>query len=136
MPRPMNIDSTMDPLKAGRYSATQRFCILLHDHPYWHWDFLLEQGEHALCWRLLRQPCCDEPIAAEQLPPHRLLYLDYEGPVSHDRGTVQRIASGTFQVIATQPVFVIQLTGLSWAHRAALDVDGSDRVFWRFSSQS
>ncbi|MCX7385683.1 MAG: hypothetical protein NTX48_03365, partial [Planctomycetales bacterium] len=82
----------------------QRFTILLHDYPYWHWDFLLEHGDHALCWRLLRQPCCDEPIATEQLPPHRLLYLDYAGPVSHDRGTVTCIGSGTFEIMASEAV--------------------------------
>ncbi len=136
MPCPTGIDATMKPQTDARYSATQRFCILLHDHPYWHWDFLLELGDHALCWRLFRQPCCDEPIAAEQLPPHRLLYLDYEGPVSHDRGTVKRIASGTYHVMATEPVFVIQLAGLDWTRQAALDVVSSDRFFWRFSVQS
>ena len=111
---------------------TQRFCILLHDHPYWHWDFLLEHGDHALCWRLLRQPCCNEPIAAEPQPPHRLLYLDYAGPVSNDRGTVKRIDHGTFQIIATEPVFVIHLDGLTWADQASLHDVGEQRAFWRF----
>ena len=108
-----------------------RFCILLHDYPYWHWDFLLEHGDHALCWRLLRQPCVDEPIAAEPLAPHRLSYLDYTGPVSDNRGTVERIDSGTFQIMATEPVFVIQLEGLTWADQASLQ-DGGNRAFWRF----
>jgi hypothetical protein len=113
---------------------TQRFCILLHDHPWWHWDFLLEHGDHALCWRLLRQPCCDEPVAAEKLPPHRLLYLDYEGPVRHGRGTVRRIASGTFQIAASEPVFVIRLTGLTWAQQATLSEVSGNRSFWQFSA--
>ena len=111
---------------------THRFCILLHDHPYWHWDFLLEQGDHALCWRLLRQPCVDEPIAAEPLAPHRLLYLDYTGPVSDDRGTVRRIDMGTYLIMATDPVFVIQLDGLTWTDQALLHDVGESRAFWRF----
>lgn len=113
---------------------TQRFCILLHDHPYWHWDFLLEHQDHALCWRLLRQPCSDEPIAAEQQPLHRLLYLDYAGPVSNDRGAVKRIDHGTYQIMATEPVFVIQMDGLNWAHQASLHDVGVHRAFWRFSA--
>jgi hypothetical protein len=32
----------------------------------------------------------------ELLPPHRREYLDYEGPLSGGRGSVRRIASGTF----------------------------------------
>lgn len=112
---------------------TQRFCILLHDDPYRHWDFLLEHGDHALCWRLMRQPCCNEPIATEKLSPHRLLYLDYEGPVGQDRGTVKRIDSGTFQITATEPVFVIQLEGLTWARQASLDHVDVNQSFWRFS---
>ena len=110
----------------------QRFTILLHDYPYWHWDFLLEHGDHALCWRLLRQPCCDEPIATEQLPPHRLLYLDYAGPVSHDRGTVTCIGSGTFEIMASEAVLSIHLNGLTWARHAALFDVGQSRSFLRF----
>ncbi len=112
---------------------THRFCILLHDHPYWHWDFLLEHGDHALSWRLLRKPCVDEPIAADLLLPHRLLYLDYEGSVSNDRGTVKRIDHGTFEIKATELDFVILLDGLPWANQASLSHAGN-RAFWRFSA--
>lgn len=115
---------------------TQRFCILLHDKPFWHWDFLLENGDHALCWRLHRQPCCEEPIAAEQMQPHRLLYLNFEGPVSGERGTVKRFASGTYQLVSRAPVFVIQLEGVDWAHQASLFVGTTNRPFWRFSVAS
>ncbi|MEJ7590590.1 MAG: hypothetical protein WKF77_03520 [Planctomycetaceae bacterium] len=132
MPYRTGIETTMLPQTDRRCAMPRRFCILLHDHPYWHWDFLLEEGDHALCWRLLRKPCCDEPIAAEQLPPHRLLYLDYAGPLSNDRGTVQRIASGTYQIIAKEPVFLIQLTGPDWTQQASLDVVSGDRMFWHF----
>ena len=112
---------------------TQRFCILLHDHPFWHWDFLLESRDCALCWRLLREPVRDEPIAAEELPPHRLFWFDYEGPVSNNRGIVARIASRTYQVVSTAPVFVIRMEGLDWAQIASLEVIGTNRIFWRFS---
>jgi hypothetical protein len=32
----------------------------------------------------------------ERLADHRLAYLDYEGPVSGDRGIVRRLDTGTF----------------------------------------
>lgn len=35
-------------------------------------------------------------IDAVVLPEHRSIYLDYDGPVSGDRGIVQRCVSGTF----------------------------------------
>ena len=110
-----------------------RFCILLHDHPFLHWDFLIEKDDHAQSWRLLIQPVCGVPIPAEPLPPHRLLYLDYEGPVSHNRGEVTRVAEGTYQVISEFPDFLIRLEGLAWAQFASLDSASIDRVWWRFS---
>ena len=75
----------------------RRFAILRHDHPFLHWDLLLEAGPVALTWRLLRPPLQRELIAAESLPDHRLLYLDYEGPVSGNRGCVRRVAGGQFR---------------------------------------
>ena len=35
---------------------------------------------------------------AEVLPDHRLAYLDYEGPISGDRGSVTRWDRGTYDV--------------------------------------
>lgn len=73
----------------------RRFVILSHDHPAQHWDLLVEDGESLRAWRLLRRPGNDpDRIPAEPLPPHRLLYLDYEGPVSGNRGTVARVDAG------------------------------------------
>lgn len=39
------------------------------------------------------------PQAATALPLHRIAYLDYEGPVSGDRGTVRRVATGHYQLV-------------------------------------
>lgn len=75
----------------------RRFAILKHDHPFLHWDLLLEEESTARTWRLLRKPCLTEPIAAQPLAPHRLLYLDYEGPVSDERGNVERVLAGTYE---------------------------------------
>jgi hypothetical protein len=77
---------------------TPRFVILKHDHPFLHWDFLLEEATSARTWRLLRKPCLNEPIAAEPLSAHRLMYLDYEGPVSNNRGVVRRVVEGRYAI--------------------------------------
>lgn len=72
-----------------------RFVLLTHDHPFVHWDLLIEAGETARTWRLLESPArwLSAPaieVAAESLAAHRLMYLDYEGPVSRERGRVAR----------------------------------------------
>lgn len=39
-------------------------------------------------------------VALTPLPTHRKLYLDYEGPIAGDRGSVQRVAGGDTEVAA------------------------------------
>jgi len=73
-----------------------RYVILEHDYPALHWDFMLEDGSALQTWRLAAVPAIGEAISAIHLFAHRLLYLDYEGPVSHGRGQVIRWDAGTF----------------------------------------
>ena len=79
--------------------AGRRFAILTHDHPFFHWDLLLEAGEVAWTWRLLDDPSGDQAPRAERIGDHRLLYLDYAGPVSGGRGHVTRWDVGTYRVV-------------------------------------
>lgn len=76
----------------------RRFAILTHDHPFFHWDLLLEVGAVAWTWRLLDEPGPNQEIRSERIGDHRLLYLDYEGPVSGDRGRVALWDAGTYRV--------------------------------------
>jgi hypothetical protein len=80
-----------------------RFAILEHDWPALHWDFLLEAGPVLRAWRVLVEPAPGTESPAEPNADHRLLYLDYEGPVSGNRGTVKRWDAGTFDWIANTP---------------------------------
>jgi hypothetical protein len=73
-----------------------RFVILEHDHPYLHWDLMLEVGDRLRTWRLAQPPEQDKTISATFLADHRRLYLDYEGPLSGDRGRVVRWDAGSF----------------------------------------
>jgi hypothetical protein len=73
-----------------------RFVVLTHNHPVLHWDFLLEAGGVLRAWRLTETPDAGRMIAAELLPDHRLHYLDYEGPVSGNRGEVRRWDAGEY----------------------------------------
>jgi hypothetical protein len=75
-----------------------RFAILEHDHPELHWDLLLERGPVLRAWRLAQPPTqIGQTIAAVALAEHRLVYLDYEGPVSGNRGTVRRWDHGFYE---------------------------------------
>ena len=53
-------------------------------------------------WAITVNPLC-QPLPlecqAERLPDHRRIYLDYQGPVSGDRGHVQQAAKGTCEVV-------------------------------------
>ncbi len=74
-----------------------RFAILHHRAPQGeHWDLMLERGGVLLTWQLSRDPgdgaCL--PIPARRLQDHRTHYLDYEGPISGDRGVVTRVDRG------------------------------------------
>ena len=49
---------------------------------------------------------------ALQMPDHRRLYLDYEGPVSGGRGSVTRWDGGTFEWEASErDQFAVRLCG-------------------------
>lgn len=84
-----------------------RFAILIHDHPFLHWDFLLEAGTSCRTWRLLQSPDFQGEVLAEAIADHRLVYLDYEGPVSGNRGQVIKWDSGTFEWRINEPDAVV-----------------------------
>lgn len=73
-----------------------RFVILAHDWPAPHWDLLLEAGPVLKAWRLRAQPAVGATVLAEPNYDHRLLYLEYEGPLSGERGAVTRWDAGTY----------------------------------------
>jgi hypothetical protein len=89
-----------------------RFVILEHDHPHRHWDLMLEAGQILRTWRLAQPPQTSSAVKAERSFDHRLLYLDYEGPVSGERGHVARWDFGTFRWLEDKPgAVVISLRG-------------------------
>jgi hypothetical protein len=93
----------------------QRFVLLRHDCPPAfgkpsHWDLMLERDGALMTWNLPTLPEAwqaaagnrsDVPIelTAERLADHRIAYLDYEGPVSGNRGRVARHDFGKYDVL-------------------------------------
>jgi hypothetical protein len=92
-------------------NSPQRFRYVVLHHtgiPQPHYDFLAENKSRTalLAARLFAWPFRDgSPI--EPMPPHRLLYLDYEGPVASAGGTVRRVAAGSCTVDENTPGFWI-----------------------------
>ena len=108
-----------------------RFVLLEHDHPMLHWDFMLEWGSVIRTWRLDRIPAETATLAATTLPDHRLAYLDYEGPVSGDRGSVKRVDSGSFELLAeTSEGITVRLDGEVLTGRASLTIGDSAMLNW------
>jgi hypothetical protein len=77
----------------------KQFVILEHCYRGVHWDFMLECGQVLRTWALAEQPRSGQTIQARPLPDHRLAYLEYEGPISRDRGEVKRWDRGTYTLL-------------------------------------
>ena len=78
----------------------RRFVILHHQSPSGeHWDVMLETDSVLKTWSIPPQSSSGASFvcAAAQLSPHRKHYLDYEGEVSGNRGTVHRVDAGTYE---------------------------------------
>jgi len=76
---------------------TARYVILHHEVGGGeHWDLMLERGDVLLTWQLPHEPVspADLPVPAHRIQDHRKAYLEYEGPVSGDRGNVTRVDHG------------------------------------------
>ena len=95
-----------------------RFVILYHQTPPHaskpnHYDLMLEDGEVLKTYTLWQLPDLSGPVAAQADFDHRRVYLDYEGPVSDDRGHVTQADAGTFEWILKETNRIeVQLAGL------------------------
>lgn len=101
---------------------------LLHELPdgSCHLDWLIAQDPRGrdplVTFRVHRRVDELEPgerLDAERIVDHRPVYLHYEGPVSNDRGTVKRLASGD--------VTEIDCGGDSWSLEVCWEVPGGGR---------
>lgn len=86
-----------------------RFAVLQHTLPSTsirasHWDLLLQfagyrsKDEKCLdCFELSLPPEQWSSLVISRLPSHRALYLEYAGPISGDRGTVEQVMAGELE---------------------------------------
>jgi len=78
-----------------------RYVVLHHteiDEPHYDLMLELESDSELSTWRLPHWPPAPGDIFTP-LPKHRRSYLEYEGPVSGNRGSVKRITSGNYQIV-------------------------------------
>jgi hypothetical protein len=134
-----------------------RFVLLYHACPAGlprssHWDLMLEQEEILRTWALVQLPCdwisaaaqseaSPQPadtntVSAEPLGDHRLAYLDYEGPLSEDRGHVTRVEAGTYASVEQTPdrwdVSIVgrELRGRITLSRVTTEHGGWQLTYW------
>jgi hypothetical protein len=115
-----------------------RFVLLRHECPpalgvQNHWDLMLQRGSTLATWRLLELPTPAAPlVSALRLADHRTAYLEYEGPVSGDRGDVRRVDAGSYAAIEESAQrWVLQFDGAVLSGPAVLQLRDGDE--WTLS---
>ena len=68
-----------------------------------HWDLMIESTDMLTTWELSAPPSSGpDCIGARRIFDHRRDYLDYEGPVSGNRGTVRQWDRGRCSVACAE----------------------------------
>lgn len=75
-----------------------RFTISLHTQKdSFHYDFMLEDNDKLKTWKL-NSVDFSKPQIMEQSFDHRKIYLDYEGELTENRGSVKIWDTGTYNI--------------------------------------
>ena len=83
-----------------------RFVIQKHTlNNDFHYDFMLEWDTILKTWQISSYPFLDQ-MAVTQIQDHRLIYLDYEGVISGNRGNVYIFDHGEYQLISESSDFI------------------------------
>lgn len=116
-----------------------RFVILEHNWNGVHWDWMFEDGDSLATWAVDEPPTPTLDAPARALPAHRSIYLDYEGPISGDRGTVRRVDRGEYRTIRRDDDgWVVelggdQIRGAVWVRRMRGEGDMAGPPGWRIT---
>ena len=78
-----------------------RFVVLEHRQAQGvHFDLMIERGGVLATWKFEEFPASTSPsMTCDRLADHRLLYLDFEGPLSKNRGNVIRVDRGECRIL-------------------------------------
>lgn len=98
-----------------RDADPRRFVVLLHTlRTGAHFDLMIQNADRLATWKFEDFPGGSnaDPQSCTRLAEHRPLYLDYEGPVSNDRGDVIRQDSGGCRArILTEDHWTVEFFG-------------------------
>lgn len=78
------------------------FVVLRHeDREGIHYDLMIDTGEALATWKCPRPPesAREANLDCRRIGDHRRAYLDYEGPVSRDRGEVRQHDRGRCTIL-------------------------------------
>ena len=119
----------------------EQFVILRHSgYGPVHYDLMLQTGGALATWQLAANPCGlanGQSLPAKRLADHRIDYLTYEGPVSKDRGRVDRVEIGTAErTIEQADRWVVDLAGDKMQGTFELQGEDSANNAWRLTRVS
>ena len=136
-----------------------RFVLLHHECPadsprLSHFDLMLEAEGALRTWEILALPISwlvpvgqaprtggskvgPTSTPAKKLADHRLAYLDYEGPVSGDRGHVSRFDAGTLTTVSkSADEWIVALSGQRIRGQLQLSRIAADSPRWQLTFQA
>ena len=84
-----------------------RFSIAKHEMPanssrHSHFDLFLESEGTLMTWELTSLLTTQNNQVVRRLANHRLVYLDFQGPLSDDRGTVKLVDTGSLEWVTLE----------------------------------
>lgn len=99
-------DGETNPGSAISKRTAVAFVVLRHmDREGTHYDLMIDDGERLATWKFARPPetAQDSPLVCRRIGDHRRIYLEYEGPISGDRGEVRRHDLGRCETEVQSP---------------------------------
>ncbi len=123
-------------------SDAVRFVVLEHaDRHGHHFDLMIETGDRLTTWKSGQPPeeAVHHALSYARIADHRMVYLDYEGPISGDRGHVHRHDAGVCIIKHLTPnSWQVHFKGQRLAGRFVLsrvrDDEEMDEDEWRLRS--
>jgi hypothetical protein len=120
-----------------------RYVILEHTgtatyKPGRHFDLMLEANGRLRTWELPKIPTDGTVASAKALPDHRLEFLEFEGELTGNRGSVTRRDAGQYAVLSeTAGEIVVEITGVQLLGRLTLRALRPNNGVWegRFHAQ-
>ena len=97
-----------------------------------HWDLMLRDGEILATWQV-NKPLRDwgeTALDCQKIADHRLVYLDFEGHLTLNRGKVKQVAVGKYDLKQKKPGFW-QVFLQADTIKGILELKKSDKNQWK-----